>query len=153
MAQSRCSSSVRRIWSWAPASSAATSLESSSWRRATSGSLRGGLPGGPLDSQRLLDLAGDALAVGAAAGGRHHVLDRLAHVARGLGAGLGDRAGHQRVELGVGELRGEVALDDRRLVGLGLGEVTALGLAIGGLRLAAALALPAQHGELVAGAL
>ena len=36
---------------------------------------------------------------------------RLAHVLDRRGAGAGDRLGDQRIDLGVGELRGQVRLD------------------------------------------
>jgi hypothetical protein len=81
------------------------------------------------------------------------VLDRLAHVARPLGAGLGDGVRHQRGELVVGELGGQVRLDRRGLLGLAVGEVVAAVLAVDALGLAAALALAAEHGDLIARAL
>ena len=69
-----------------------------------------------------------------------------------VGAGLVDRLGHERAQLLVGELRGQVALDDRRLGLLGVGELGAAALAEGAGGLVAALALAAQHGQLVVAA-
>ena len=69
------------------------------------------------------------------------------------GAGLGHRGGDQRVELGVGQLGGQVRLDRLGLVGLARREILAARLAVGLLGLAPALALAAQHRLLVAGAL
>src|SRR5215204_1190324 len=85
---SRCSSRVLRIESWAPASCAATSFETSSCLRA----------------KCLLHLVGDLLAVGAPAGRRHHLLDHPAHVPRRGSARLRHRGCDERVELGAARL-------------------------------------------------
>ena len=50
-------------------------------------------------AERFLHLGRYAPAVGPSVGGRHYVLDHLAHVARRFGAGLGHRPPHQLVEL------------------------------------------------------
>src|SRR5688500_350210 len=134
---SRCSSSVLRIESWEPASSAATSFETSSCLRA----------------KCFLHLLRDPPAVGSPAGCGHHLLDHPAHVARRRGTALRHRGGHQRVELVVAELGGQVGLDRLGLVGLGRREVVAARLAVGLLGLAPALALAAQYRLLIALAL
>src|SRR5215217_2194635 len=135
---SRCSSRVLRIESWAPASCAATSFETSSCLRA----------------KCFLHLARNPLAIGAPSGGRHHLLDHCAHITRHGRAGqIIHGGGDQRVQLGVGQLRGQVRLDRLGLVGLARRELVAARLAVGQLGLAPALALAPQHRLLVARAL
>ena len=56
---------------------------------------------------------------------------------------------HQRLELGVGELLGHVALEEPLLVALLVGEVHAAGPLVQLDRLGAPLALALEHGELV----
>src|SRR5216684_2253386 len=168
--QSRCASSARRTASLEPASSAATALSSSSCARISGSSgecapswtrfedaarwsseavqVGGDLPEGPL-AQRLLDLRGDALAVGAAADLRHQRAHDLAHVGRRGGARLRDRFGDERIELVVAQLGGKVAGDQLGLSLLLDGQLLAAALAELLGRIEAALALAAQHRELV----
>ena len=127
------------IRSLAPASSAATSLESSICSRTSAVSCSFAAPLTRLPSARPLTL-GMTIAI------------TLPMSFGDVGAGLGDRVGHDRPELLVGDLLGQVALDQLRLA-LGLaGQVVAAALAegLGGLQPALALAL--EHLDLVAGA-
>src|SRR5215210_7745734 len=129
---SRCSSRVLRIESWAPASCAATSFETSSCLRA----------------KCFLHLVRYPLAVGAPSGRRHHLLDHPAHVARRRSAGFRHRGRDERVQLGVGQLRRQIRLDRLGLVGLGRRELVAARLAVDPFRLAPPLDLPPQHRQL-----
>src|SRR6185437_7898962 len=95
----------RRTESSEPASSAATSLSRVSWRRAKL-------------AQPLANRGTHALAVGAAGDLRHHRRHHLAHLLAFGRAGLLDRRGHQPVELLVGELGRQIALDQLRLEAL-----------------------------------
>src|SRR4051794_19640792 len=127
-------SSARRTLSPLPASSVAASLDSSIWLR----------------TERLPHQSRHHLAVGVALRLGHRHLHDGAHVLRRRGGGLGDRGGDDRAQCVRVELLGQVALDQPRLRLLGGGELLTAGVAEGGGRLQAALALPAQHGELVA---
>src|SRR4051794_30183441 len=87
-----------------------------------------------------------ALAVGPAGRERHRLAHDLPHVARALGADLGDRALDDRLEIAVGKLRRKVALDQ---LGLDVLRRGAIGVPrvlerLGGL--AAALELASQDG-------
>ena len=79
-------------------------------------------------------------------------LHHLAHVLRLAGAGLGDRCSDHRIELGVVELGGEVALDQLGLGLLLLGELGAAAVAELRRGLQPALALAPEHRQLVVAA-
>src|ERR671930_2758578 len=99
------------IWSFAPASSAATSFESSSCvltRRL---------------SQLLTHQRAHPLAVGATLDLGHHDRHDLAHLAGRGSAGLRDRVAHDRRELLLGELLRQVRLDELGLALLSLGQL------------------------------
>ena len=70
-----------------------------------------------------------------------------------VGARLGDGRGDDLLELVVGQLGGQVGLDDHGLALLAVGELRAAAVAEGARGLEPALALAAQHRELVAVAL
>ena len=101
--QSRWPRSARSTASSEPASSAATVLSRVSCLRAK-----------PLTHRRA-----DPLAVGAPAELRHQRRHHLAHLLLLAGAGLGDRGVDQLAQLLVGELLGQVGLDQLRLEALG----------------------------------
>src|SRR5207302_6501343 len=129
--QSRWPSNARSTASPLPASSLATTLSSSSCLRTRR-------------LERLAHLRRDPLAVRSAVHPRHHRLHDEPHVPGAGGARFGDRLADQRVELGVPELGGQVALDQ---LGLGLfllGQLCPAGLAVLLGRFQPALALPAQ---------
>ena len=92
----------------------------------------------------------DPLAVGAAAELRHQRRHHLAHLPLLAGAGLGDRRVDQLRQLLVGELLGQVALDQLRLEALGGGLLGPPGALVGLGRLDPLLALALQHRDLVA---
>ena len=135
--QSRCASSARRTTSWLPASSAATTFESSICV------LILGVP---------LARAGHALSIRASVDRRHRLLHRHAHVLGGLGSAVAHRPLDDSGQLLVGELGRQVGADQLRLGLLATGQILAPGLAVGPGSLEPALALAAQHGQLVVGA-
>src|SRR6185503_1047784 len=94
----------------------------------------------------------DEPAVGAAPGPRCQPAHDLADVARGGGAGRGHGLRDERVDLGLGELLGQVGREDRDLGLLLGGEVVAPALAEGLEGLAPRLHLARKHGgDLVVG--
>src|ERR1039458_5055854 len=143
--QSRWPSSVRRIASWLPASSAATALSSSS-------ALRTWPPNAAL-RERLAHPRGGAPSVGATAGLGHDRLHHGPHLPLAGGAGLSDRRRDDRVELGVVKLGREVAVDQLRLGFLLIGQLGSAGVPEQGRRLQPALAFTPQHAELIGPAL
>ena len=126
------------MWSLDPLSAAATSLESSIWRRISEA-----LPAAPPARRPTRRPSARPPAFSIA------TRMTLAHVLGRGGAGLGHRVAHDLAQLGVRQLGGEVGLDQLRLRLLGVGEVVATRVAEGAGRLVAALALAAQHGQLV----
>src|SRR5947209_14026568 len=142
--QSSPASSVFMITSPGPASSLATSLVTSScvrircrsrrrMRRRAGGACAAGIAGAcarNLSGQLLLDQGADALAVGAALYARHHDRHHAPHLVRRRRARLGHRVADDRVQLVVGQLRGEVRGDQLRLALLAVGEVVAARLAV-----------------------
>src|SRR5436190_10760107 len=126
-------SSARSTESPEPASSAATSLESSICLRTEL------LPG-----QR-----GHALAVGARADLRHRRLHDLPEILRRRGPGLSDGLADDPAQLGFGHLGGKVGLDELRLALLDRGQLVATALAKRRCGLQPALALAPQDRDLV----
>src|SRR5215218_2453153 len=133
----RCSSSVRSTRSSEPASSVATRSGSSSCLR----------------TERFLHVLLHPAAVGAPLHLLHHRAHDAAHVLGRARARRGHGLRHEVVQLVVADVGREVRGDEARLVLLLLGELGALALAElpGGVE--PALALAAEHGLLVAGAL
>jgi hypothetical protein len=92
---------------------------------------------------------GDALAVGAAIHRRHRGPHSRAHVLHRLRAAVAERLLDDRLQLRLGELRGQVAADQLALGLLTSGKILAAGVAVGACGLQAPLALTSQHGQLV----
>src|SRR3954453_3522870 len=132
--QSRWPRSALSTASSEPASSAATVFSSVSCLRA----------------KLLPHRAAHPLAVGATADLGHQRGHHPAHLALLADSRLLDRGGDQLVQLRVRELRGQVGGDQLRLGLLGRRLLLAPALAEGLRRLEALLALPLQHGDLVA---
>ena len=115
-------------------------------RRAARGAVPGGRPRASEPAEG--DSPPRQLATVRAAG--HECLAAFAtsaHLRHAGGSGLGDGLRHQRLELRVVELSGEVGLEDGELGLLGLGAVGVARVAVGGGGLLALLGLLGQHLE------